>query len=76
VNEYNQNSIDATLSRILQRLDSQDSMLVRIDAGVSKTNGRVDSLEREKWIQRGFVAACAALGATAVEWVKAHWNMQ
>jgi len=70
--DYNPNSIDATLSKIIQRLDSQDTVLARIDAGVTKTNGRVNSLENDKWYQRGFTAAIGATAAVAVEWVKSR----
>ncbi len=70
--DYNPNSIDATLSKIIQRLDQQDTVLARIDMGVTKTNGRVTTLEQDKWYQRGFTAAIGATAAVAVEWVKSR----
>lgn len=54
--------MDAMFSRIIQRLESQDVLLSRIDAGVAKTNGRVTALE--KW--RDVVTAKTALIASLV----------
>jgi hypothetical protein len=59
---YDPQSADAMFSRIIQRLDSQDVLLTRIDAGVAKTNGRVSALE--KW--RDVVTAKTALIASVV----------
>jgi hypothetical protein len=43
--DYNPDSVNATLSRIIQRLDQQDAVLGRIEEQVVKTNGRVSTLE-------------------------------
>lgn len=59
---YDPQSMDAMFSRIIQRLESQDVLLSRIDAGVAKTNGRVTALE--KW--RDVVTAKTALIASLV----------
>jgi hypothetical protein len=56
-NDYNPNSVDAMFARLFQRMDQQDKMLAAIDEKTTKINGRVYSLEREKWKQRGFIAA-------------------
>jgi hypothetical protein len=69
--DFNPNSTDAVLSRILQRMDGQDVMLREIRDGVTKTNGRVTSLEREKWYQRGITVTIAALAGGAWEYWKA-----
>jgi len=60
-NEYNPNSVDAMFARLFERLDQQDKMLRAIDDKAAKINGRVYSLEREKWKQRGFIAATLIL---------------
>jgi hypothetical protein len=60
--DYNPDSVNATLSRIIQRLDEQNVVLTRIEAQVTKTNGRVTLLET--W--RDVVTARSALISTAV----------
>ena len=72
MSDFNPNSPDAMFSRILQRMDTQDSALARIEHGVAKTTGRVTALERDKWYQRGIVAAIAVLAGGAWEWLKAR----
>lgn len=73
---YQPHSVDAMFSRVMNRLDNQDhsygehraelnKRLDEILAEQRKTNGRVSALEREKWTQRGFVAALS-IGATTV----------
>ena len=64
---FDPNSTDAVFARILQRMDAQDAALARIETAVNKTNGRVTSLERDRWHQRGIVAAIAAGVAGAWE---------
>lgn len=66
--DYNPHSHDSMFGRIMQRLDQQDATLTRIEAGVTKTNVRVDSLEKEKWVQRGFVAAISLTMAGIWHW--------
>jgi len=56
-NDYNPNSVDAMFARLFERMDQQDKILQAIDDKTSKINGRVYALEREKWKQRGFIAA-------------------
>lgn len=63
--DFNPNSSDAVLARILQRMDAQDGALARIEAGVNKTNGRVSALERDRWYQRGIVAAIGVAAGAA-----------
>ena len=63
--DFNEHSTDAMFSRILQRMDTQDASLARIEAATEKTGTRVDTLERERWYQRGIVAA-VSVGAVAI----------
>ncbi len=67
--DYNPKSFDAMLAQILQRMDSQDESLARIETGVEKTNGRVTTLEHEKWYQRGFVSAISILTSAVWHWI-------
>jgi len=64
-NDYNPNSVDAMFARLFERMDQQDKILEAIDDKAAKINGRVYALEKEKWKQRGAIAAalfiCAAL---------------
>jgi hypothetical protein len=65
---YDPKSTDSMFSRILQRMEAQDDTLKRIEAGVQKTNGRVNSLER--W--RDVVSAKAAgisFGVALIAWM-------
>lgn len=64
-NDYNPNSIDAMFARLFERMDQQDKLLEGIDDKTSKINGRVYSLEREKWKQRGFIAATLLIAGVA-----------
>lgn len=59
---YDSNSSDAMFSRVLERLERQDASLARIEAGVAKTNGRVNALER--W--RDIITAKTAIIAGAL----------
>lgn len=54
---YDPVSQDAMFSRILEKLDNQDHTLKEIKDQVTKTNGRVNDLERDRWYQRGVVAS-------------------
>jgi hypothetical protein len=73
MNSYDPNSVDAMLSRILQRLDEQDKVLVRIEEQTTKTNGRVSALEKDKWIQRGAVGVVVVMVSAAWEVIKAKF---
>lgn len=64
---YNPTSVDAMFSRILERLDAQDRRLDEILAQTTKTNSRVDALERQHWYHRGIAAMVSLL-------VVALWN--
>lgn len=77
--DFNPNSKDAQFARIIARLDNQDiqSAIYRTDQKESNLrienllvlqNGRVRALEREKWTQRGMVAAVSVLGTAAWQW--------
>jgi hypothetical protein len=70
MSDFNPNSTDAILSRILQRMEAQDMTLGRIESAVHKTNGRVNALERDRWYQRGIAAAIAVTAGCAWEYVK------
>lgn len=63
---YDPQSMDAMFSRILQRMDTQDAILQRIDAGVTKTNGRVNALERWRDVITSRVALIASIVSGAV----------
>ena len=75
MSDYNPNSIDAMLARVLQRLDSQDAKLEAIHGDVKKTNGRVLSLESWRSELRGKTAvvagAISVMGTIVAEWM---WN--
>lgn len=60
-------------SRILERMDGQDTMLNDIKQGVNKTNGRVSGLERWRDVVTAKVAGIA-LAVSAVVSVGA-WLM-
>jgi hypothetical protein len=73
---FDPNSLDAVLGRLLQSAESQDKALARIEEAVNKTNGRVTSLERDKWYQRGIVAAIGVGAGVAWELVKPHSGLK
>jgi len=58
--DYNPQSVDAMLSRILQRMDAQDELAVKILDQVTLTNGRVTVLERIWAILKAQVVAVSA----------------
>lgn len=87
--DYNPNSPDAVLSRILQRLDEQDhaaesnrtqflGVLTDIRDEVKKTNGRVTGLERwrtEVKAKVALIATFVSVAGTIVGWAAEHfWN--
>lgn len=63
--DFNEHSTDAMFSRILQRMDAQDESLLRIERGQLETSSRVNSLERERWYQRGVTAAVSVIVVAA-----------
>lgn len=63
---YDPNSTDAMFSRVLQRLDTQDTTLTEILAEVRKTNGRVKSLEEWRLVTKVKVATVSALVSAGV----------
>ena len=77
--DYRPNSLNAQIARLtvmneneayksaLYRTEVKES-LIRVHAKLDLTNGRVNALEREKWMHRGFAGA-VGIGASAV-W---HW---
>ena len=66
--QYRPHSADAMFSRILQRLDEMSGKLQEIKEQVSATNGRVTTLEREKWHQRGIVAGLSVAATALWQW--------
>ena len=63
--DFNERSQDAMFARILQRMDTQDATLERIEKSSMVTSGRLDSLERDRWYQRGVSAALSVMAAAA-----------
>lgn len=78
---FNPYSKDAQFATIIEKLKNQDkdSLLfrtsqmeynARIEALIMLQNGRVRTLERDKWLQRGFVTAISLLATAAWQlWV-------
>lgn len=66
---YDANSTDSMLSRILERMDSQDAKLESIHQQCIKTNGRVTMLEVFKNELKGKVAILAAVISAATAWI-------
>lgn len=61
--DYNPRSMDSSFTKLFGRMDAQDAMLSRIEGQLTVQNGRVGSLERDKWLNRGmagsgFLSAC------------------
>jgi hypothetical protein len=80
VSDYNSNSSDAQFATILEKLKNQDKESLayrnRSEANDARMenllliqNGRVRALEREKWIQRGFVAGISLAVTLAWQWL-------
>lgn len=67
-NDFNDRSPDAMFARILQRMDTQDEALARIESASTTTSSRIDTLERERWYQRGVVAALSVIASASWEW--------
>jgi len=68
--QFNPNSTDAMFARIMERLDELKATTDEIRDEAKHTNGRVTSLEKEKWYQRGVAATVAVLAGAVWEW----WN--
>ncbi len=66
---YDANSTDSMLSKILERMTSQDAKLESIHQQCIKTNGRVTMLESFKNELKGKVAILAAVVSTITAWI-------
>lgn len=67
--DFNEKSSDAMFARILQRMDSQDATLFRIESALSNAKARVETLERARWYQRGIVAVIAVAATSAWQYL-------
>jgi uncharacterized protein YaaR (DUF327 family) len=63
---YDPNSHDSMLSRVMQRLDTQDDTLKQILEQVKKTNGRVTAIETREEVARGKIAVISAFVSAIV----------
>lgn len=73
--DFNPNSPDAMFSKVLQRLDTQDEILGRIERGVAKTNGRVTVLERWRDVttaKTAVIASVISLMVGIASWLFSH----
>ena len=68
---YDANSTDSMLSRILERMDSQDAKLQVIHEQVVLTNGRVSMLEVWKDQLHGTITVVAGVFSAAVSAITA-----
>jgi len=66
---YDPLSVNAQLSSILTRMDSQDKMLEQVLQQCIKTNGRVTMLEVFKNELKGKVAVLAAVISAITAWI-------
>lgn len=69
--DFNPNSTDAMLARILANQEENGKILRETRDQVLRTNGRVNDLEREKWYVRGVTATIAVFAGAAWELLKA-----
>lgn len=67
--QYQPLSTDAMFSRVIERLDAQDRKLEEILQQGKSQDRRITDLEREKWMQRGAVAAISAAVAAFWSWL-------
>jgi hypothetical protein len=58
---YDAKSTDSMFSRILERLDTQDATLGRIEIAVDKTNGRVTALEKWRYVVAGGIVVVVTI---------------
>lgn len=65
--DFNPNSTDAVLAKILANQEEHGRILLETRDQVMKTNGRVNDLEKEKWYVRGVTASIAVLAGAAWE---------
>ncbi len=68
--DFNPNSTDAMLARILANQEEHGKILHETREQALKTNGRVTELEREKWYVRGVTATIALFAGAAWELFK------
>lgn len=75
-NNFNPNSIDTMLSKLLtkdeERAKQLDMLSKQIKEGFEELDGRIGALERDKWYQRGVVATLAVAASSLWEYVKKH----
>ncbi len=65
--DFNPNSTDAVLAKILANQEEHGRILLETRDQVRNTNGRVNDLEKEKWYVRGVTASIAVLAGAAWE---------
>lgn len=65
--DFNPNSTDAMLAKILANQEEHGHILKETREQAIKTNGRVNDLEREKWYVRGVTATIAVFAGAAWE---------
>ena len=65
--DFNPNSTDAVLAKILANQEEHGRILLETRDQVMKTSGRVNDLEKEKWYVRGVTASIAVLAGAAWE---------
>jgi hypothetical protein len=82
-NDYRPNSLNAQIAR-LTALNENEAMkanvyraevkesLARLHSKLDFTNGRVNVLEREKWVHRGYVGAIGLAASAAWQWIVRH----
>ena len=73
---YDPNSVDSVFSKLITRLDNQDTVLAQILQEVKKTNGRVTRLETENAVTNGKIAVISSLvvgAAGAAGWAFTHF---
>lgn len=68
--DFNPNSTDAVLAKILANQEEHGKLLSKVHEQAMRTNGRVTELEREKWYVRGVTATIALVAGAAWELVK------
>lgn len=74
--DFNPNSQDAMLARIIANQEEHGRMLKEVRDQAVKTNGRVTALEQEKWFVRGVTASIGLISGAAWEAVKHRFSGQ